>query len=143
MAFNEHRRNCQDSLNYLKHSRRVDGPPEEAGRGVRGRLVSYSDVVEDTERGVQHSHGCTRGGATPGALADIASDDVEIFLPVLGRDGTLKEFAEKALDTQTSCELPLQYHLMAVFQVKLKVAKRRDGIATIPDPRRRVPVERG
>ena len=141
VAFNEHRRNCQDSLNYLKHSRRVDGPPEEAGRGVRGRIVSYSDVVEDTERGVQHSHGCTRGGATPGALADIASDDVEIFLPVLGRDGTLKEFAEKALDTQTSCELPLQYHLMAVFQDKLKVAKRRDGIATIPDPRRRVPVD--
>ena len=51
------------------------------------------------------------------------------------------EHCAAAIDSQISCTLSLPYHFLAIGTKELKVAKRRDGCARIPDPRRRVPVD--
>ena len=103
VAWEQFRQNCQNTLYALPASRRVDGPQIERPKGVFGYMSGWRDVVEENERGASHAHISARGGVTPEVLGDVASDNVKIFLPELGRDGTLEEFAAAAIDSQISC----------------------------------------
>jgi len=139
IAFQQFRQNVQTNLVGLAARRPSDLPVRQRDKGVQGRNASWHDVMEATVRGAWHTHASRHGGLTPVAFANVADETQKIFVETLGRDSTLKELAEACVDTQIQATLPLVYHVVAIAQRVLKVAKRRDGAAAIPDMTRRVP----
>ena len=136
LAFQHHRLNWQTNLLGLAASRKVDRPVRAGTKGICGRPVGYNDVIEQTGRGCHHGHESLHAGLAPGLLADVAQDDAPVFVPALGREMALRELAAEALDTQMESSVPLAYHVAAVAQRALKVAKRRDAAVAVPDPER-------
>ena len=102
-----------------------NNPPDkslrELPKGLCGRLHAGLFVKETNKRGCLHGHGTTKGGLTPALLAHCCDD------PDLARA------CVRAIESQVSASLPVEYHAVAVAQDVLNVAKRKDTGVPIPD----------
>ena len=121
LVFNHTVENARAHLIGRSKQRKTNDPLHARDRGIWGVCSSNHDVKETNDRASLHIHGQAHGGATPALVADLASDP------------ELCDLMMKAIDTQVSGELPLEYHAAGLAQERLRVAKRRDAAYCLPE----------